>query len=166
MVFTIVTDLWEMIVTNFTTKNSARLVLLLFVTLSVFSCNTEINQLTIRVRSRLYPAFKEDHAVKMYQKFPISDTDMEAVVIDFYPDFAIDTLSHKAFSKSDTLRNPAAKLLIIENNEKKEEVWAFPPGMMPHFSPKSFIGFELVDFKTGSKYVRPSAGLNRGMENE
>ena len=121
----------------------------------ILSCNKEVEEITIRVRSRMYLNFQEDHTVKMYEKFNISDTDMEAVVVEFLPDFAIDTLTHKSFSRSDTLNNPAAKVLIIKGNEKKEEVWAFRPGIMMHYSPKSFVGMELLDYKTSKKYKQP-----------
>ncbi len=143
---------------NFTNGAKLKKIILILMTIAVgLSCNTEVKELTIRVRSRMYPDFKEDHKVKMYEKFPISDTDMEGVVVEFIPDFAIDTLDHKVISRSDTLRNPAVKVLIIKGGEKKEEEWAFAPGLMAHYSPKSFIGFELMDFKTGSKYKKPAA---------
>jgi hypothetical protein len=142
----------------FTTRIFNRISLLFLlsaVTLNV-ACEKDVKELTIRVRSRVYMNFREDHKVKMYQKFSISDTDMEAVVVEFIPDFAIDTLTHKAISRSDTLNNPAAKVLIIQGGDKKEEVWAFRPGMLPHFSPKSFVGFELLDVKAGGKYKEPA----------
>jgi len=123
----------------------------------MISCSAGVKSVTLRVRSRLYPGFKEDHKVKLNQKFSLSDTDLEAVAVEFVPDFAIDTSGHAVISRSDTLNNPAVKVLIIENNEKKEEVWAFKSGLMPHFSPKSFIGFELLDFKTGGEYKKPSS---------
>ncbi len=130
------------------------LILVLF-GMATISMGADVKELTLRVRSRMYLDFKEDHKVKMNEKFQISDTDMQGVVVEFYPDFSIDTLTHKAISRSDTLYNPAAKVLIIKGKEKQEEVWAFPPGMMPHYSAKSFIGFELLDFKTSNKYKKP-----------
>jgi hypothetical protein len=146
----------------FTTKALPRKpMFLLLAALAILSCQTEVKEVTIRARSRMYTDFSEEHTVKMYEKFTISDTDMECVVVEFYPDFAIDTLTHKAFSLSDTLKNPAAKILIIEDNKKKEEAWAFRPGLMPHFSPRSFIGFELVDYKTGGKYIKPANSEKR-----
>jgi len=115
----------------------------------------------------MYTRFEEKHKVKMYEKFAISDTDLEGVVVEFYPDFDLDTLTFKAYSKSDTLKNPAAKILIIKGNKKQEEAWAFKPGMVPHFSPRSFIGFELLDYKTGSKYIEPvTENPEHGKENE
>jgi len=141
-----------------------KLFLLILAALTILSCKTDVKEITIRARSRMYADFSEEHTVKMYEKFTISDTDMECVVVEFYPDFAIDTLTHKAFSLSDTLKNPAAKILIIEDNKKKEEAWAFRPGLMPHFSPRSFIGFELVDYKTGGKYIKPANSEKRDAE--
>jgi hypothetical protein len=147
---------------------TAKLVLplVIFATL-LTSCNTEVKQLTIRVTSRMYMGFEEEHKVKMYEKFPISDTDLEGVVVEFYPDFDLDTLTFKAYSRSDTLNNPAAKILIIKGTEKAEEAWAFLPGMIPHYSPRSFIGFELLAYKTGSKYIKPiNTRPENGKENE
>lgn len=133
---------------------------LVFLAAVTISCNKEVKELTIRVKSRMYVNFQEEHKVRMYEKFAIGDTDMEGVVVEFFPDFSIDTLTHKAISLSDTLYNPAAKVLIIQGKEKREEVWAFPPGMMAHYSPRSFIGFELVDYKTSGKYIKPAKGIS------
>jgi hypothetical protein len=145
----------------FTSRFACAKGLLLILLILLFgSCNTEIKEMTIRVRSRVYVNYSEEHKVKMYEKFQISDTDLEAVVVEFYPDFTIDTLTLKAVSRSDTLYNPAAKILIIRGKDKKEETWAFAPGMIPHYSPRSFIGFELVDYKTSGKYIKPSHPIN------
>ncbi|HBC46026.1 MAG TPA: hypothetical protein DCZ43_03165 [candidate division Zixibacteria bacterium] len=145
----------------FTTAKS--ILLLSILAALLVSCNNEVKQLTIRITSRMYSKFEEEHTVKMYQKFPISDTDLEGVVVEFYPDFDLDTLTFKAYSRSDTLYNPAAKILLIKGKDKKEEAWAFLPGMVPHFSPRSFLGFELLNFKTGGKYIKP---VNPRAENE
>lgn len=149
----------------FTTMTSPRKLLFFTLAMLIFvSCKTDIKEITIKARSRMYAKYSEEHTVKMYEKFTLSDSDLEAVVVEFYPDFAIDTLTHKAITLSDTLNNPAAKILIIEDNKKKEEAYAFPPGMMPHFSPRSFIGFELVDYKTGGKYIKPANAEKREVE--
>jgi hypothetical protein len=152
----------EVFVKLFTTKAlPPKMILLLLAALPILSCKTDVKEITIRARSRMYVDFAEEHTVKMYEKFSIGDTDMEGVIVEFYPDFAIDTLTHKAITLSDTLKNPAAKILVIEDNRKKEEAWAFRPGLMPHFSPRSFIGFELVDFKTGGNYILPANSQKR-----
>jgi len=120
------------------------------------SSNRGVKEITIRIKSRMYLNFQEDHTVRINEKFHIADTDYEAVVVEFLSDFAIDTTIHKAFSRSDTLNNPAAKVLIIKDNEKKEEIWAFRPGVMMHYSPRSFIGMELIDYKTSKRYKIPA----------
>jgi hypothetical protein len=153
-----ITILLEVIVKVFTTEDTvAKCLVILLMAPIYISCNKDVKELTIRVRSRMYVSFQEQHVVKMYEKFSLSDTEMEAVAVEFLPDFAIDTLTHKAFSKTDTLNNPAVKILIVEGADKREEVWAFRPGLIPHFSPKSFIGFELVDIKVGGEYKLPVA---------
>ncbi len=164
--FSIVIKYLEAIVKVFTSAKFP-LLLALLTALLTLSCETEVKELTIRVTSRMYSNFEEEHKVKMYEKFQISDTDLEAVAVEFYPDFDLDTLTFKAYSKSDTLNNPAVKILIIKGNEKKEEAWAFLPGLVPHFSPRSFIGFELMDYKTGKKYIKPlKPSPEKGKENE
>jgi hypothetical protein len=146
----------EAIVKRFTTMKNLKFCFLPLVAILTFlSCEKDVKEMTIRITSRMYPNYHEEHKVKMYQKFPIADTELEGVVVEFYPDFSIDTLTFKAISISDTLRNPAVKILIIKGRDKKEEAWAFSPGLIPHFSPKSFMGFELMDIKTTSKYKRP-----------
>lgn len=149
----------------FTTMTTPRkLLFFTLATLTFISCKTDIQEITIRSSSRMYAKYSEEHTVKMYEKFTLSDSDLEAVVVEFYPDFAIDTLTHKAITLSDTLNNPAAKILIIEDNKKKEEAYAFPPGIMPHYSARSFIGFELVDYKTGGNYIKPANTEKQGVK--
>jgi len=155
----------EELVNIFTLRFGITILFVLIFLPTTFSCKTDVTELTVRVKSRMYQDFQEDHKVEMFKKFPISDTDLEGVVVEFLPDFAIDTLTHKAFSRSDTLKNPAVKILLIHGRNKKDEVWAFSPGLIPHFSPKSFIGFELLDIKVGGKYKRlPVSGHKK--ENE
>jgi hypothetical protein len=153
-------------VTIFTSAKFSLLLALLAALLTI-SCKTEVKELTLRVTSRMYSNFAEEHKIRMYEKFQISDTDLEAVAVEFYPDFDLDTLTFKAYSKSDTLNNPAVKILIIKGRDKKEEAWAFLPGLVPHFSPRSFIGFELLDYKTGRKYIKPiKTRPENGKDNE
>lgn len=143
-----------------------KLILLATLISITISCSAGVKTVTLRVRSRLYPSYKEEHKVKLYQKFFLADTDLQAVAVEFIPDFAIDTSGHNVISRSDTLNNPAVKVLVISDKEKKEEVWAFREGMMPHFSPKSFIGFELLDYNVGHNYKKPSEKKSNGTDHD
>jgi len=70
----------------FTTKKSRKYLFFpLLLVSAIVSCNNDVKELTIRVRSRMYQGFQEDHKVKMYERFPISDTDLEGVVVEFIP---------------------------------------------------------------------------------
>jgi len=88
----------------------------------------------------------------MGQRFQLSDTDYYVQAVDFVPDFAISLSDKKIFSRSDSLNNPAVKLIVYRGNEKLEEVWAFQKVEAPHFSPQSMLGFKLLDFKIKDEF--------------
>jgi hypothetical protein len=115
------------------------------------SCKSPVQELTIAVRHRVFPGYYEEFQVEMGQKFQLSDTDYFARAVDFVPDFAINLSDRKVFSRSDSLNNPAVKLIVYRGKEKLEEVWAFQKIEAPHFSPQSMLGFKLLDFKIEDK---------------
>jgi len=90
----------------------------------------------------------------MGEKYQLSDANYYVRAINFIPDFAIDTTTGKAFSRSDSLRNPAVKLEVFKKGKKLEEVWAFQKVQAPHFSGHSFLGFKLIDFKIEDKFKK------------
>ncbi|MFQ6002989.1 MAG: hypothetical protein ACE5KJ_04510 [Candidatus Zixiibacteriota bacterium] len=124
--------------------------------LSLFfaSCKSPIQELTISVSHRVFPGYYEEFQVKMGEKFQLSDTDFYAKVVDFVPDFAISTSTGKVVSRSDSLKNPAVKLIIFKGKRKLEEVWAFQKVQSPHFSRQSMLGFKLLDFKIKDKFKK------------
>ena len=111
------------------------------------SCKSPVQEVTIAVRHQVFPGYYEEFKVKMGQKFQLSDTDYFARAVDFEPDFAISLSDKKVFSRSDSLNNPAVKLIVYRGKEKLEEVWAFQKVQAPHFSPQSMLAFKLLDFK-------------------
>ena len=113
----------------------------------LLSCKCPIQELTLSVRHRVFAGYQEVFTVKMGEKFQLSDTDYYIMAVDFVPDFAINTSSSEVFSRSDSLKNPAIKLVIFKGKEKLEEVWAFQKIQAPHFSRQSMLSFRLVDFK-------------------
>jgi hypothetical protein len=116
------------------------------------SCKSPVQELTIAVRHRAHLGYYEEFQVKMGQKFQLSDTDYYARAVDFVPDFAISLSDKKVFSRSDSLNNPAVKLIVYRGKEKLEEVWAFQKVEAPHFSPQSMLGFRLLDFKIEDQF--------------
>ena len=111
------------------------------------SCKSPVQELTIAVRHRVHLGYYEEFQVRMGQRFQLSDTEYYAQAVDFVPDFAISLSDKKVFSRSDSLNNPAVKLIVYRGEEKLEEVWAFQKVEAPHFSPQSMLGFKLIDFK-------------------
>jgi hypothetical protein len=120
--------------------------------LGLFSCKPPVQELTIAVRHQVFPRYYEEFQVKMGQKFQLSDTDYFARAVDFVPDFAISLSDKKVFSRSDSLNNPAVKLIVYRGKEKLEEVWAFQKVEAPHFSPQSMLAFKLLDFKIEDRF--------------
>ncbi len=88
----------------------------------------------------------------MGEKFQLSDAEYYATAVDFVPDFAISSSTGKVISRSDSLKNPAVKLVVYKGKDKLEEVWAFQKVQAPHFSRQSMLGFKLLDFKIEDKF--------------
>ena len=116
------------------------------------SCKSPVQELTIAVKHRAHLGYYEEFQVKMGQRFQLSDTEYYAQAVDFVPDFAIRLSDKKVFSRSDSLNNPAVKLIVYRGNHKLEEVWAFQKVEAPHFSPQSMLGFKLLDFKIKDEF--------------
>lgn len=119
----------------------------IFVIFFTFSCSSEISSITIKISHLLYPHYNQTIKVKMYERFQLSDTEFLAAVVEFVPDFAIDTLSKKVISQTSELRNPAFKIYVQKRNQKREEVWAFFKASVPHFTPQTGLIFEILEFK-------------------
>ncbi len=94
----------------------------------------------------------------MGEKYQLSDANYYVRAINFIPDFAIDTSTGKAFSRSDSLNNPAVKLEVFKGGKKVEETWAFQKIEVPHYSQHSFLSFKLVDFKIEDKFKKAKDG--------
>ncbi len=107
----------------------------------------EVEEVTLAATHRVYKNFREEQTVKLGERFFIGDTEFTAEAAEFLPDFAIDLEAGKIFSRSDEPNNPAVRVIIFENGEKIDEVWAFKGKGAPHFSRTSLIAFELLNFK-------------------
>lgn len=103
--------------------------------------------------SRLYPDWKEERRVHVGEYFILGDTKNEAVVEALYPDFRI--IDGKAASISDSLGNPAVRVLVRRDSAVVDSSWAFL-NFPPHFSPKSFFTFQLKDIHG---WTGPGAGV-------
>jgi len=129
-----------------------------WLTLLIFTasaCYSQVSSITVRVTHLLYPDFVEIHKIKMHEKFQVGDTDLSAGIVEFVPDFSIDTLTKKVVSLSPELNNPAFKVYVVQGKEKKEEGWAFFKTSVPHYTRQTRLRFEILEFKyKGKTYSR------------
>jgi len=133
---------------------------LLILSLSLCGCKENLQQITLRVTHRIFLGYQEEFSVKPGEKFQLSDSEYSAVVAEFVPDFAIDTTAHRVISRSQEVKNPAVKVIVYKEGKKVEEVWAFRKGAgPPHFSPRSFLAFEILELKlkTGETLQPPDS---------
>jgi nucleoid-associated protein YgaU len=98
----------------------------------------------IQAGNRLYPEWKEEHRVRLHERFPLGDTRNSAEVGRFFPDFRI--IDGKPMNVGRTLGNPAIRVFVFEEEAPKDSSWAFL-NFPPHFSPHSFYTFQLEQVK-------------------
>jgi hypothetical protein len=97
---------------------------------------------TIEAGSRLYPDWKEEHVVRLFEPFPIGDTEFSAVVTRFLPDFRL--VDGRPVSASRRLANPAVQVRTSRDTTAADSAWAFL-NFPPHFSPRAFFTFRLKE---------------------
>lgn len=112
-----------------------------------------MGKMTLRVSSVFHPGRFEDHVVSLGDTFAIMDLELAAEVAGFLPDLSIDTTGRGVFSRSDTLRNPAAKVRILQADSLLDSCWAFAVGRMQHPSRRTALLFELVEFDDGGQFI-------------
>jgi hypothetical protein len=103
---------------------------------------------------RMFTNYTEAVTALPEKPFSIGDEDFSGKVTDFCPDFQIDSTGH-VYSRSDTLGNPAAKVVVFKEDKAVDSSWAFIGEGPPHFSRSSMFGFriEAVFLKTDSTHV-------------
>jgi len=85
--------------------------------------------------------------VKLGERFELSDADYSAEAVEFVPDFAINLDTKEVISRSQAPNNPAVHVLVYQNEEQVDEVWAFTGKGAPHFYRDSMLAFVLVDYR-------------------
>ncbi|PWB75578.1 hypothetical protein C3F09_02095 [candidate division GN15 bacterium] len=120
--------------------------------------------MVIETHHRMYPNFLQVDTVKPKQRFQLGDDGPFAEVVKFVADLKV-TMKGEKIKMSDTLYNPAVMVRVIapdtvtHKDSVVQESWAFYIGGAPHFSPKAFFAFKLLDFKVSNpKYVKPPEG--------
>jgi hypothetical protein len=123
---------------------------------SVAPATTQGEYFVLEVRHRVFTDFHEIDTVAMNQKFSIGEGDDVGEVFLFNPHFSI-TDSGRILQVSDTLYNPAVRVRVTQKDSVVQESWAFFFGSMPHFRRNDLLGFRLLSFHVGDKYV-PAEG--------
>jgi len=116
----------------------------------------EVEEVTVAATHRIYKDYRETLTVKMGERFVLSDTEFSAEAVEFLPDFAINVEKEEVISRSDEPNNPAVRIVVYQNDERVDEVWAFRGKGAPHFYRDSFLAFELLDYKIKEASSSPS----------
>jgi hypothetical protein len=103
----------------------------------------KVESLTLRVTHRVFADFMEEDKVRMKEDFRIGDTDYTARVVEFVPDFTLDMKTGKVKSRSNELKNPAARIIVKQRGVPRDTTWAFL-NFPPHFAPKNILAFQIL----------------------
>lgn len=102
-----------------------------------------VKTVTLLIGNRAFPDFKDLQTVPMKKDFVIGESRYTGRVVEFVPDFAIDTKRHKVISRSNLPRNPACRIIVRDNGVPSDTSWAFV-NFPPHFSRNSLMSFRVV----------------------
>jgi hypothetical protein len=110
----------------------------------------KVKQVTLVVHHRVFHDFSEDVTARMNEPFTIGDTDYEAVIDRYVPDFAMDITTMRVVSRTDQTNNPAFRIIVREKGAVQDTTWALL-NSPPHFARKSMLAFQAVriDFASG-----------------
>jgi hypothetical protein len=93
---------------------------------------TDEKTYVLEVRHHHFPNFQEEHRARFGEWFSIGDTEVEARVIRYEPDFEINLDTKEVGSRSEEPNNPAVQIEIREEGKETVRMWAFwntPPHM-------------------------------------
>jgi len=110
-------------------------------------------RLVVEAGNRMYPGWHETLQVALDESFYIGDTPYQATIREFLPDFRI--TDGVVTSISQTLGNPAAHVFVHNDSAVVDSSWAFL-NHPPHFSPRSFFSFKLIDVIGFEPETKPS----------
>jgi hypothetical protein len=106
----------------------------------------------IETRHRLYPDFVQIDTVRPGQPFLIGEDEYRAEVMTFNPHLGI-TTDGEYLKVSDTLRNPAVRIRVLDGEEEMQKSWAFHFVSAPHYYRQELLGFKLLEFKVSDEYI-------------
>lgn len=100
---------------------------------------------------RMFTNYSEPITARPSAEFSIGDEDYSGKLTDFCPDFQIDSTG-RVSSRSDTLGNPAAKVVVFREEKAIDSSWVFQGDGPPHFSRTSLFGFRIEKL-----YLKPDS---------
>lgn len=98
---------------------------------------------TVEIGNRLYPEWKETQEVGLQETFYLGDTPYTARLTAFAPDFRMSS-DGSPINVSREMGNPAVHVYVYADTGAVDSSWAFL-NFPPHFSPRSFFKFQLVE---------------------
>jgi hypothetical protein len=108
--------------------------------------------ITLRVTNRLHPNYLEYITTEIGDTNQLGDTDYFFLITEFYPHFAIIDSTRDIVSLSEELKNPAFRITVFEGDSIADETWAFFLMRVPHFTRKSYMAFEVMEFEYLGKH--------------
>jgi hypothetical protein len=116
------------------------------------SCQKDGRVYEIVVGHSHYPNFREEHRVALKERFAIGDSDYEARIVRFEPDFALDNTKGEVFSRSEDYNNPAVQIEVFKGGKKVTKLWAFGLAF-PHRGQGVPLTFRLVSVEDAAGQV-------------
>jgi len=114
--------------------------------------DTNREYFVIETTHKHYATFKQVDTVGFGEPFSIGEDEWKATILMFNPHLGI-TTDGEALQMSDTLYNPAVRIRVEAADSVIQESWAFYRVEAPHFYRNDMLGFRILDFHVGDKYV-------------
>jgi hypothetical protein len=113
---------------------------------------------TLMIRHRVFPNFRDRQRVKLDKEFVIGDTDYTGRVIRYVPDFFMDVKTRMIKSRSNEPKNPAFEVVVKQKKVPQDTSWAFLR-VPPHFARTSLLSFQIlrIDFADRPPVVNPDS---------
>jgi hypothetical protein len=120
-----------------------------------------VETVTLSIRHRVFHDFHDLQSVRIGQKFLLGDTDYDARVVQYVPDFEMDLASRKVVSRSGQPNNPAFRIIVRKGDVPQDTAWAFL-NMPPHFGRRSYFAFHVVriDFSGHAPMVADTVAIS------
>lgn len=115
------------------------------------------DSVVVAVGNRLFPDFREIVTTGMNERRQIGDTDFSFEVKRFVPHFAIIDSTKSVVSLTAEPENPAFRIMVYENDAPVDSAWAFFKMNAPHFTRKSALWFQVLEFDYRGKAYRKEA---------